>query len=152
MTGQLLFEPLRWWHLPQILELERELFAPECWSEELFWSELAQGENRWYSVVRAGVDLVAYGGLTLGGDEAFIQTIGVARRAQGNGVGAALLVAMLNVAAERGARRVGLEVRADNEVAQRLYGRNGFEAVGRRRGYYQPSGVDAVIMSRELAE
>jgi [ribosomal protein S18]-alanine N-acetyltransferase len=41
-----------------------------------------------------------------------------------------------------------LEVRADNEVAQRLYTRRGFEEIGRRRGYYQPSGDDAVVMKR----
>jgi [ribosomal protein S18]-alanine N-acetyltransferase len=42
-----------------------------------------------------------------------------------------------------------LEVRADNEPAQRLYRRRGFTEIGRRRGYYQPSGADAVVMERK---
>ena len=42
-----------------------------------------------------------------------------------------------------------LEVRADNEAAQRLYQRRGFTEIGRRRGYYQPSGADAVVMKRK---
>jgi len=42
-----------------------------------------------------------------------------------------------------------LEVRADNEVAHGLYRRRGFTEIGRRRGYYQPSGADAVVMKRE---
>jgi ribosomal-protein-alanine N-acetyltransferase len=42
-----------------------------------------------------------------------------------------------------------LEVRADNELAQGLYRRRGFAEIGRRRGYYQPSGTDAVVMKRE---
>ena len=41
-----------------------------------------------------------------------------------------------------------LEVRADNEHAQELYRRRGFTEIGRRRGYYQPSGADAVVMRR----
>jgi ribosomal-protein-alanine N-acetyltransferase len=44
-----------------------------------------------------------------------------------------------------------LEVRADNEHAQGLYRRRGFTEVGRRRGYYQPSGADAVVMKREVS-
>jgi ribosomal protein S18 acetylase RimI-like enzyme len=45
---------------------------------------------------------------------------------------------------------VFLEVRADNPRAQDLYRRHGFADVGIRRGYYQPSGVDAIVMRRAL--
>jgi len=43
-----------------------------------------------------------------------------------------------------------LEVREDNPRARQLYSRHGFTEVGIRRGYYQPSGVDAVVMRKEL--
>jgi hypothetical protein len=45
---------------------------------------------------------------------------------------------------------VFLEVRADNERAQRLYRWWGFTEVGIRRGYYQPSGTDAIVMRLDL--
>jgi ribosomal-protein-alanine N-acetyltransferase len=45
---------------------------------------------------------------------------------------------------------VFLEVRADNARAQRLYQWRGFTEVGIRRGYYQPSGTDAVVMRLDL--
>jgi ribosomal-protein-alanine N-acetyltransferase len=45
---------------------------------------------------------------------------------------------------------VGLEVRADNVGAQRMYQRFGFEHIGVRKGYYQPSGTDAVLMVLNL--
>ena len=43
-----------------------------------------------------------------------------------------------------------LEVRADNGAARRLYERHGFAEVSVRRRYYQPEGVDAVVMRRRL--
>jgi ribosomal-protein-alanine N-acetyltransferase len=44
---------------------------------------------------------------------------------------------------------VFLDVRADNDRARRFYERFGFTAVGVRKRYYQPSGVDAIVMVRE---
>jgi ribosomal-protein-alanine N-acetyltransferase len=46
---------------------------------------------------------------------------------------------------------VFLEVRADNERALELYRRADFAQVGRCRGYYQPEGVDAVLMRRRIS-
>ena len=45
---------------------------------------------------------------------------------------------------------VGLEVRADNLGAQRMYERFGFEHIGVRKGYYQPSNTDAALMVLNL--
>ena len=67
----------------------------------------------------AGDDVVGYAGLAVFGDEAHVHTIGVAGAAQRRGLGATLLRDLLAAA---GDRRVLLEVRADNEAAQRLYG------------------------------
>ena len=74
----------------------------------------------------------------------------VAEASRGEGTGRALLDAMVGTAVDRGARRVFLEVRADNPVAQHLYTVRGFRPVGRRPRYYQPDGVDAVVMRLDL--
>ena len=66
----------------------------------------------------------------------------------GQGIGSALLRALLAEAARRGCAEVFLEVRVDNPRAQQLYRRHGFADVGVRRGYYQPSGTDALVMRR----
>lgn len=141
---------MRWWDLPELLAVEEQLFPGEPWSEALFWSELAQRDTRWYVVERDEEGaLLAYAGLCVIVDEAWVQTIGVAPQAQGRGLGTALLRALLREAAFRGATSCLLEVRADNDVAQSLYRDHGFVEIGLRRGYYQPSGTDAVVMQAD---
>lgn len=140
-------ERMRWWHIADVLPIEAELFAPEPWSERLFWSELGQLGTRHYVVALSGETVVGYAGLCDYPDEAFVQTMAVAPAAQGSGLGTRLLDELLEEAERRRQRVVSLEVRADNEPAQRLYARSGFERFGVRRGYY-PGGVDAVLMTR----
>ncbi len=144
-------ERFRWWHVDQVLVLERQLFAPEPWTAHHFWSELGQTSSRYYVVALQGDGEVAgYGGLCDYPDEAFVQTIAVGPAHQGQGLGALLLTELLEEAARRGQRRTLLEVRADNDVAQRLYARHGFRRIGVRRGYYPggAGGTDAWVMER----
>lgn len=141
-------ERLRWWHLEQVAPLEHALFAEQPWTARTWWSELGQTGTRHYVVALDGDRLVGYGGLCDYPDEAWVQTMAVAPDAQGRGVGARLLTALLDEAGRRRQRVVSLEVRADNDRAERLYARHGFARTGVRRGYYQPSGTDAVLMTR----
>ena len=145
--GPVSLQRMRWWHVEQVLPVERELFQPEPWSARLFWSELGQLDTRHYLVALGDDQILGYGGLCDYPDEAFIQTLAVAPSAQGRGLGARLLTALLEEADRRGQRTVSLEVRADNPAAQRLYARHGFARSGVRRGYY-PGGVDALVLTR----
>jgi ribosomal-protein-alanine N-acetyltransferase len=138
---------MRWWHVAELLPVERELFAPEPWSEALFWSELGQLDTRHYLVALDGDAVVGWAGLCDYPDEALVQTLAVAPAVQGRGVGAQLLVALLEEAGRRGQRTVSLEVRSDNAPAQRLYDRHGFTRTAVRRGYYA-GGVDALVLTR----
>ena len=140
--------PMRLADLPAVLELEEQLFAPDTWSAAMYRDELARTDTRWYLVAEDGDRVVGYAGLIAYPDEAHVATIGVAAARQGEGIGARLLDALL-AEADRRSPVVLLEVRADNELAQGLYRRRGFAEIGRRRGYYQPSGADAVVMRRE---
>lgn len=147
MTATL--RPMRWWHIEPVLRLEVELFAEDSWSDSMFWSELAERDTRWYVVAAHGDDVIGYAGLCVyAPGEAYVQTIGVATGKQRGGVGTVLLEALLDEARKRGATQVDLEVRADNAVAIALYAKHGFKEMGIRRGYYQPSGADALVMRR----
>ncbi|TQS46677.1 ribosomal protein S18-alanine N-acetyltransferase [Cryptosporangium phraense] len=142
---------MRWWHIEEIAPLERDLFGDEEWSAGMFWSELAQADTRWYRVALENDEVIGYAGLCVyGPEDAWVQNIAVRRDRQGAGLGRKMLDELLEEAVRRGARQVLLEVRADNAPAQRLYARRGFEAIGLRRGYYQPSNTDAVVMRWEM--
>jgi ribosomal-protein-alanine N-acetyltransferase len=133
--------------LPAAAGLETELFGDEAWSLETLLAELTELPGRFYLVAHDAGTVIGYAGLLVpGGDQADVLTIGVARRRWGEGIGSMLLEALLSEAVLRGCREVFLEVRVDNKRAQRLYRRRGFSEVGLRRGYYQPSGADALVM------
>jgi ribosomal-protein-alanine N-acetyltransferase len=140
---------MRWWDIPPVMQIERELFGDEAWSNTMFWSELAQRDTRRYLVAEADGQIVGYAGVCVyGSHESYVQTIAVAKTDQGNGIGTALLAELIAESVRRGCAQLDLEVRADNLSAQELYARHGFDRIGVRRGYYQPSGVDAIVMRR----
>ncbi|GAB4504378.1 MAG: ribosomal protein S18-alanine N-acetyltransferase [Anaerolineales bacterium] len=80
-------------------------------------------------------------------DEAHIATLATHPDFRGRGIGERLLVEALNLAYNEGARTALLEVRAGNELAQRLYRKLGFEIVGRRPHYYKDNHEDALLMT-----
>jgi len=146
--------------LPAVLDLEHELFPEDAWTWEMFASELGgRSSGRYYLVAEEDGRVVGYAGLLAPasrrtrrgrGGQADVLTMAVASSHWGQGIGSALLEALLAEAAARGCAEVFLEVRVDNPRAQRLYRRHGFAAAGLRRGYYQPSGTDALVMRRRL--
>ncbi|MDX5459996.1 ribosomal protein S18-alanine N-acetyltransferase [Micromonospora tulbaghiae] len=138
----------RWWHIDEVLPIEADLFGAEKWSAGMFWNELANGHFYLVATDDDGA-VLGYAGLTVSPpDEAWVQNVAVRRDAQRRGIGRLLLEALLAEAARRGARSTLLEVAADNAPAQRLYAGYGFEPIGVRRGYYQPSNTDALVMQR----
>jgi [ribosomal protein S18]-alanine N-acetyltransferase len=134
-----------------VLKLEQELFGEEAWSRAMLRGELAQQpESRYYLVADDNGVITGYAGMLAAGVQGDVLTLAVAGHRWGQGTGSALLEALLAEAARRGCTEVFLEVRTDNARAQQLYRRYGFVQIGVRRGYYQPSGTDALVMRREL--
>ena len=139
--------------LAGIMELEHACFPTDAWSEKSMREELA-AEHTTYLVLaevtpgEAGYGVVGYAGLSKlsGSEQGDIQTIAVSPDARGKGYGRRLMEELLSVAAGQGATEIFLEVRADNPVAQGLYESLGFKVIDRRRNYYQPDGVDALVM------
>jgi len=137
--------------LAAVARLEVALFGEEAWSVDMLATELAGEPGRYYLVAADGGVIAGYAGmLAAGGGQADVLTVGVAHGRWGEGIGAALVESLLAEARRRGCTEVFLEVRVDNDRAQRLYRRHGFGGVGIRRGYYQPSGTDALVMRHTI--
>ncbi|WP_324239197.1 ribosomal protein S18-alanine N-acetyltransferase [Okeania sp.] len=81
-------------------------------------------------------------------EEAHITILGVHPKYQGLGFGQLLLYTLMRSAWERGLERATLEVAVSNTPALSLYHKFGFQDVGRRKGYYQKTGEDALVLWR----
>jgi ribosomal-protein-alanine N-acetyltransferase len=152
-AGAAVLRPMTTADLPGVMELELALFGEESWSRDMLAGELRQQPaSRHYLVAEdeAG-QVIGYGGLLAAGTQADVVTLAVSTARWGQGIGSQLLAALLDEARGRGCAEVFLEVRMDNVRAQRLYRDRGFTEIGIRRGYYQPSGADALVMRLDLA-
>jgi [ribosomal protein S18]-alanine N-acetyltransferase len=132
-------------HLRGIMAIERQVY-PRPWSPSLFIAEMSDPSNRSYIVARIGRDVVGYAGMICYGDEAHVTTIAVDPVHHRRKIGTRLLYELIQTAIDMGARAVSLEVRVSNWGAQRMYTRFGFRPVGVRKGYYQETGEDALVM------
>ncbi|MEU7823945.1 ribosomal protein S18-alanine N-acetyltransferase [Catellatospora sp. NPDC049133] len=141
-------ERLRWWQIEDLLPVEADLFGAEAWTAAMFWNELANGHHYLIATEDDGT-VLGYAGLAVGQGEGWVNNIAVRRDAQRHGIGRALLEALLAEGRRHQVKQVLLEVAADNAPAQRLYAAYGFEVIGIRKGYYQPSNADALVMRRE---
>jgi ribosomal-protein-alanine N-acetyltransferase len=85
-------------------------------------------------------------------DEAEILSLGVAPESRRKGLAHALVLAGAAQAFAEGARRLFLEVNANNAAAGALYWQLGFSEAGRRKGYYADAGgaQDALVLACPL--
>ena len=87
-------------------------------------------------------------------DEAELLLLAVEPHARGNGVGRMLIERSAEIAAEKGAHRLLLEVR-DGNHALNLYREAGFDEIGRRRDYYRGldgTTRDALTLARPIGD
>lgn len=97
-------------------------------------------------------EIVGYAGLWFVLDEAHLTAIAVREEHRRRSIGHRLLTAALELALEKGATLMTLEVRVSNREAQALYEKFGFARVGVRRGYYSDNHEDAYLMTVEHIE
>lgn len=134
------------WHLPAMMEIEKDLFAREAWSQPVFKSELELiPDQRMYWVAIDAGKVVGYSGVAVIDDFADVATIAVARNFQRKGIGSQLFQKILDYSKDHEVNRVFLEVRTNNETAIEMYKKYGFEIVAERPNYYGPA-LDAFVM------
>jgi ribosomal-protein-alanine N-acetyltransferase len=159
-------------HLPGAVELDRLCFGG-LWSIEAYQRELdspnsdllglwtwetedsESGQNpagTGAQPLQIPPTLVGIGCLWAILEEAHIIMLAIHPQFQRQGLGQALLLALLKSACDRQLERSTLEVRDSNLAAVSLYKKFGFKEAGRRKKYYEDTGEDALVMWRSGLE
>lgn len=116
------------------------------WTKESLYYELEQNLFAKYLVVEFEDRLVGYCGLWVIIDDAQITNIAVHPDFRGMKIGESLLKFSMQLSKEMSAKRLSLEVRVTNHIAQSLYKKVGFAPGGIRKRYYTDNQEDALIM------
>jgi [ribosomal protein S18]-alanine N-acetyltransferase len=134
--------------LEAVHAIEREAFSTP-WPANAYRQELETNRLAHYIVARWGEEIIGFAGIWLLVDEAHVTTFATRHDWRRRGVGERLLLALLDLARNRGASEATLEVRPSNAPARRLYEKYGFREVGIRPRYYTDNKEDALIMTTE---
>lgn len=135
----------------EIFTIEQDVHISP-WSEKLITGSFSDTHHNY--VVERGSEIVGYLFTSLVAGELTLENICVAKKAQGNGIGHALMERLEQIANELVCFEIWLEVRASNLAAIALYEKTGFEQQGIRKNYYSiPNSQqkeDAILMKRPV--
>lgn len=133
--------------LARLTELEQICEGPDAWSEGLVRDGLS-GEVPTVTWL-IDEDGRGYAVVSVAGDIAELQRLGVDPAHRRQGIASALVRSVTGLGFAGGADRLLLELREDNEGARRLYEGLGFEEIDRRPRYYK-DGTTAIVMCLPL--
>lgn len=139
--------PMERTHVAAVAALEGETFSAP-WSQSSIEGELRNPLSLWL-VALDGAQVVGYVGSQTVLGEADMMNLAVAPSHRRQGIGMALVNALVSALQAREATSLTLEVRASNEAAIGLYQQAGFAQVGRRPRYYTKPTEDALILRKE---
>ncbi len=144
-----LFRPMESDDLKQVMSIEREIYSYP-WTIGNFQDSLYAGYSCW--IMECTEQMVGYGVLMIGVDEAHLLNLSIAQDRQSRGLGRAFLQHFIDTARGYEAARMFLEVRPSNLNARNLYADVGFTDLSIRRDYYPAQGgrEDAILMGLDL--
>ena len=134
-------------HVAQIAELERRCFL-DPWRGSSIASELKNPLSLWI-VAADGDCVVGYVGSQSVMGWADMMNIAVSPEYRRQGIACGLVERLEAALRHNEVTCLTLEVRASNAPAQALYGKLGFQQVGRRPNYYRNPKEDALILRKE---
>ncbi len=132
-----------------IIEIDSEAFSPrnpvyDAYIYTTFGSDLL--------VADVGGKVVGYIAImSLSREEAKIISFAVRKKFRRKGIGKRLLKAAIERCRERGKKKILLEVRVSNFIAQNLYKKMGFKIIDIIPNYYT-DGEDAYLMALDISE
>lgn len=133
--------------LKEIYEIERESFSAPY--PPYVFASMVEETPETFLVAIFKQNTVGYVLASLRKDAGHILSMAVKEDFRRKGVGSKLMTGILEVLYRKGVRRVDLEVRMSNHIAQEFYRKLGFQEKGLIKEYYR-DGEDAVKMSRNF--
>lgn len=136
-------------HLNGVAELERLCFPAEPWSENAL-EALCREHGIGFVALGEDETVLAYVGMTYAADEGSITNVATHPRARRQGLGRAVVQALMNESLALGLNDVYLEVRLSNAPAIALYESLGFATIATRKNFYRHPTEDALLMKAAL--
>ena len=129
--------------------MENQSFS-DAWSEKAVLETLRQPTALCLVAEKAGRRvgyLLAY----QAADEIEIARVAVVEEVKRQGVGTALMKKLQEEGTQRKARKILLDIREKNHMAQAFYEKIGFKEDGIRKRFYTEPEEDAVLMSMQIS-
>lgn len=147
--GDMIFAVLNEATLPAVVEIEREAFLDEPWTQEMFAEEMANDFSHFITLSSEDGKVLGFGGVRVLAPDAEIMDIAVRSEERGKGLGRALLENLTSCAKDAGAKELFLEVASNNVAALALYQQVGFQPIALRKKYYAGK-QDAIVMTKTI--
>ncbi len=143
------FRPMLMDDLDAVMAIEPHIY-PYPWTRGNFSDSLKSGYSAWVLIEHQKI--IGYALMMMVLDEAHLLNLSVAKNYQKQGLGRLLLEHMIQIAKNRQAANMFLEVRPSNISAIALYENLNFNEMAIRRGYYPAAAgrEDAVLMGLAL--
>ncbi len=122
------------------------------WTYGIFSDCIKVGYSCW--VLEDEEEIIGYGLLSMGADEAHILNVSIQPERQRQGLGRRMMQHLMEQAKLLNAASVYLEVRVSNHHAYDLYKKLGFTVIGHRQDYYPAIGgrEDALVLEYRFSK
>ena len=134
--------------IDEIMQIEQKCFTLP-WSRESYLGEL-NNNFATYLVCDFEGEIAGYGGIWVVFEDAHITNVAVNPDFRQSGMGTTLMQELEQIARDKKAQQILLEVRPSNKAALAMYRNLGYFPTGLRQNYYSDNGEDAIIMTKLL--
>ena len=147
--SELTFRQMALEDISAVIQLENEVYQFP-WTDQIFKDCIRVGYDCW--LAHLGNTIVAHAVISIAAGESHILNLSVTRDHQGKGIGKQFIQFLLNIARNKRAQIMMLEVRPSNIRAINCYSSAGFNEIGCRKDYYPaPNGKeDALLFAKQI--
>jgi len=136
--------------IPEVVSIENLSYSAP-WTRREFYAELNFNRFARYFVVEKNQKIIGYIGSWFFKDFVHITNVTVHPDFRNKGIGRKLMNYIIDLAKSRKVKKVVLEVRVSNTIAQKLYKNLGFRVEKIRKEYYPDNKENALYMVKILS-